>query len=186
MKVKCVNTGGEALLAADISSGNTRRSVFHVTPGREYMVYGVLFCDAVLSYLIQADTGFPDWEPASLFQVVCGRVSRLWVLADWSDSKYFVVITFPEFVRSPEAFDQLALGDDSAREMFYIRQQSADLEFLDPGVEKTAVAVEGNWLQCHQCSNAWESETPDAMVRCPECRSVLRNPKGQAGCRTSA
>ena len=179
MKVKCVNLGGAALLAADIASGNTRRSVFHVTPGREYTVYGVLFRKAVLSYLIQADTGFPQWTSASLFQVVCGRVSRFWVYVDWSSDEveYLAVMTFPEFVQSYDIYNQLALGDDSAREMFYKLQRSADLEFLDASVEKTAEAPGENWLQCPLCGDAWESETPDAMVRCPKCQSVLRNPK---------
>jgi len=182
MKVNCVSIGGAALLTADIASGNTRSSVFHVTLGRHYSVYGVLFCDAVLNYLIQDDTGFPQWNPASLFQVVCGRVSRSWVCVNWSSTKYFAVMSFPELVQSPDVFDQLALGDDSAREMFYKRQQSADLEFLDPSVEKTAEALDGNWLQCPLCSDAWESESLDAMVRCPKCQSVSRNPKYQSEC----
>ena len=177
MKVNCVNIGGAALLAADIASGNTPSSVFHVTLGRDYTVYGVLFRGPVLSYLIQADTGLPQWTPASLFQVVCSRVSRTWVCVNWSSTEYFAVVSFPELVQSPEVLDQLTLGDSSAREMFYKRQQSADLEFLNPSVEKTAEALDGDWLQCPLCSDAWESGSLDAMVRCPKCQSVSRNPK---------
>jgi hypothetical protein len=88
MKVKCVNKGGEALLAADIAAGRMRSSKFHVTVGRDYAVYGVLFRKAVLSYLIVDDTGLPYWNAASLLQVVCGRVSRPWVLADWRTDQY--------------------------------------------------------------------------------------------------
>jgi uncharacterized CHY-type Zn-finger protein len=180
MKVRCVNTGGEALLAADIASGNTRSSVFHVTLARDYTVYGVVFCRSVLDYLVQADTGSPQWTPASLFQVVCGRVSRHWVFADWSSTEYIAAMTFAEFTESPEAFDQLVEGDDAACGMFYTLQQSADLEFVDPSVTKAAEAIDGNWVLCPVCSDAWEFESTDAMVRCPKCQSVLRSPRCQA------
>ncbi len=86
-------------------------------------------------------------------------------------------MSFPELVQSRDVFDQLALGDDLARAMFYKLQRSADLEWLDPGTEKTAEALDGNWLQCPLCSDAWESESLDAMVRCPTCQGVSRNPK---------
>lgn len=184
MKVKCSNTGGEALLAADIASGNTRSSDFYVTLVREYIVYGVAFSSrAVVSYLIQADTGFPQWTPASLFDVVCGRVSRYWILVNWPTSgKYFTVITFPEFVQSQEQHDRLAEGDDLARAMFFRRKQLADLEFLDPSVQEWAVALEDKWLQCPFCSDAWKSGCLDAMVRCPTCERVSRNPKCLSEC----
>jgi hypothetical protein len=181
MKVECVNTGGEALLAADIASGNTRSSKFHVTPGRNYTVYGVLYLRSVLKYLIQADNGTPQWKPASLFQVVCGCVSRHWVFADWSTEEYCAAMTFAEFVQSPEAFDELADGDDSARQVFFARRQSADLEFLDSSVTATAQTLDCSWLQCPVCCDAWESHSPDAMVRCPECHSVSRNPRYHIG-----
>lgn len=176
MKVECVNTGGEALLAADIASGDTRSSEFHVTPGCNYTVYGVLYRRSALSYLIQADDGIPQWTPASLFHVVRGDVSRHWRFADWSSAEYVAAMTFAEFVETAEAFDQLVEGEELAREMFYRRKESADLEFLDPAVTKVADALDGPWVQCPVCSDAWECESTDAMVRCPQCQSVLRSP----------
>ena len=177
MKVKCVNTGGKDLLEADIARGNTRSSVFHVTEGQEYRVYGVLFHRSVVSYLIQEDTALPMWNPASLFQVICGRASRHWIIADWSSEAYITAMTFQDFVSSPEAFDKLAVSDDSARETFRKWKQISDLEFLDPGVKKTAEAIEGKWVLCPVCAEAWEAPCADAMVRCPECQSVMRNPR---------
>ena len=180
MKVRCINTGGEVLRTVDIAAGNTRLSVFHVTVGREYAVYGVLLIDAVLHYLIEEDTGLPIWNPASLFQIVCGHVSRSWVIADWSPANsYFVVMSFPEFVESQKAFDELSLGDEVARSAFFKRKELADLEFLDLSVEKAALPVEGNWLQCPFCGDAWQSTGLDAMARCPACQRISRNPNYQ-------
>jgi predicted Zn-ribbon and HTH transcriptional regulator len=93
-------------------------------------------------------------------------------------------VTFPEFVQSQEAFNDLALGEHAAREAFYKWQQYADLEFLDASAEKMAENIDGHWLLCPACCDAWEFESPDAMVRCPKCHSILRNPKIQSGCDT--
>jgi hypothetical protein len=175
MIVRCISTGGKSLLAVDIARGNTPSSVFHVTLARDYIVYGVSFHHSVMTYLIQDDTGFPQWTPASLFQVVCGRVSRHWVLADWSDTEYIAAMTFVDFVRSPEEFDRLSEGDNVSREVFYERKSSADLEFVDYSVTSFAEALDEKWVQCPLCSDAWETQSEDAMTRCPNCRSILRN-----------
>jgi hypothetical protein len=90
MRIKCVTVGGMGLLAADVTAGNTRISVFHVAVGRIYNVYGLLFANAVLSYLIVDDAGSPSWYPGSLFQIVDGRVSRHWCFVNWSrEGGYF-------------------------------------------------------------------------------------------------
>jgi hypothetical protein len=182
MKVMCVNSGGPALLTADIASGNTRSSVFHVTVGRDYFVYGVLFNDAVLKYLVEDDTGRPTWEPASLFEVICGRVSRSWIFPNWANAgRYVAAMSFPEFVEDPESFDRLSVGDKAARAAFTVRKQTADLEFPDPLVRETAKSLQDDWLQCPFCSDAWQSTTLDPIVRCPACQKVSRNPKNLGG-----
>jgi tRNA(Ile2) C34 agmatinyltransferase TiaS len=83
---------------------------------------------------------------------------------------------FPELIQR-SVFDQLALGDESARQLFYKRQQSADMEFLDLHIEKTATVLNDNWVQCPLCGDAWESTSLDAMVRCPKCQGLSRNPR---------
>ncbi len=67
MLVKCINVGKDSLSIADLASGNTRSSDFHVYLGREYRVYGLLFHDAVISYLVVDETGNPDLEACFSF-----------------------------------------------------------------------------------------------------------------------
>jgi hypothetical protein len=131
MRAKCVHTGGDALLPADVASGNTRRTEFHVAADRDYTVYGLLFHKAVLKYLIEADTGFPQWTPASLFRVADNRVPRSWVVTHRPPpDTYSVAISFPELAQSWEFLDRLARGEDAARRVFVERKRAADLEFL--------------------------------------------------------
>jgi hypothetical protein len=176
MLIKCINTGGSSLSIADIASGNTRSSNFHVYLGREYRVYGLLFHDAVISFLIVDETGVPMWEPASLFQVLCGRPSRHWRFYNFSMNLYFGVMSFPELVGSVELFEKLALGDNEARANFFKRKKIADLEFLDSSVVDKAESIGNAWVQCPSCSEAWEVIGADALVRCPKCQKVCRNP----------
>ena len=180
MRVLCKNLGKGDLLAVDIASGHLRSSEFHVTVGREYTVYGLLFTGGALRYLIYEDNLVPLWHPASMFAVVSDRVSRYWRLANWSDSGgYFVVISFPEITESPLAFDSLSDGDREALNAFYERKQLADLEFPDPSIQVQEVArlLDGDWLQCPFCADAWQSKSLDALVRCPTCQKISNNPR---------
>ena len=184
MRVLCKSLGGGDLLTVEIANGHLPSTKFHLTVGREYKVYGLLFASAVLQYLIEDDTtAGPGWFPASLFTVACDRVSRYWRIANWSDSgRYFVVISYPEITESPQAFDSLSNGDRKARNAFYERKQLADLEFPDPSIQVKAVAssLEGDWLRCPFCADAWQSKRPDALVKCPTCQKISNNPSYDA------
>ena len=130
MRVLCKNLGKGDLLEAEVAHGFLRTTEFHVTVGREYAVYGLLFTGGVLHYLIYEDNLIPLWHPTSMFAVVCDRVPRCWRIANWSDSERdFVVVSFPEITESPQAFDSLSNGDRKARAAFYERKQ---LAFPDP------------------------------------------------------
>lgn len=178
MRVLCKSLGGGDLLTADIASGFLPSSKFHLTVGRQYTVYGLLFAEGTPRYLIYDDTVRPLWHPLSLFTVVCGRVSRYWRLANWSDSeRYFVVISYPEITESPRAFDSLANGDRKARNAFYERKQLADLEFPDSSIQEVARLLDGDWLQCPFCADAWQSKSLDALVKCPACQKISNNPR---------
>jgi hypothetical protein len=179
MRVLCKSLGGGDLLTVEIANGHLPSTEFHVTVGREYKVYGLLFTRAVLQYLIEDDTtAGPGWYPASLFTVACDRVSRYWCLSNWSNSeRYFVVISFPEITASPLAFESLVNGDREARNVFRKREQLADLEFPDSSVQEVARLLEGDWLQCPFCADAWQSKSLNALVRCPRCKKISNDPR---------
>jgi hypothetical protein len=178
MNVKCINKGGLSLLQADISAGNTRSSVFHVSVGREYVVYGLLFRKSTISYLIQEDHGIPEWQPASLFEVMCGKPSRFWLFANWSSGgEYVGILTFADFAKNREVYEALVAKEQSSLQLFSKWKGFADLEFPRPDVGKTALALNGNWVQCVFCSEAWETQSYLALLRCPSCDRILNNPR---------
>lgn len=47
----------------------------------------------------------------------------------------------------------------------------------DPIITKTATQLDGMWLLCPYCIDAWECFSEDAMVICPKCDKALHNPR---------
>ena len=179
MRVLCKNLGKGDLLEAEVAHGFLRTTEFHVTVGREYAVYGLLFTGGLLHYLIYEDNLIPLWHPTSMFAVVCDRIPRCWRIANWSDSERdFVVVSFPEITESPQALDSLSNGDRKARAAFYERKQ---LAFPDPSIREVARLLEGDWLQCPFCADAWQSKNCNALVRCPACQKISNDPRYDAG-----
>jgi len=186
MRVRCKNLGGSDLGTLETANGRyMRSSIFHVTVGREYTVFGLLFSSGMPHYLICDDNdiyydndAIPVWHPPSMFAVTCDRVSRHWRVANWSNSEqYFVLIGYPEITESPEAYDRLVDADPAARYAFYKRKQLAELEFPDSSIEQVAQLIEGDWLQCPFCADAWQSNSLNALVRCPACRKISNDPR---------
>ena len=43
-------------------------------------------------------------------------------------------------------------------------------------IEYTAMSLVDHWLECPICQEAWETTSREAMICCPQCRSILHNP----------
>jgi hypothetical protein len=179
MRVKCINRGGAALLEADILAGNFRTSTFGgVTVGQTYVVYGLLVWKSSLDYLIQADNGSPYWVPASLFEITSKNLSRLWQFNSWhQDGQYVAIATFSIFVNSRKGLEALACLEPTAVNDFQYFKEMADLEFPIDVIDETAISLKDNWIQCVSCSDAWESQSFLALVRCPSCGRTMNNPR---------
>jgi tRNA(Ile2) C34 agmatinyltransferase TiaS len=51
-----------------------------------------------------------------------------------------------------------------------------DLEFPNPSIVDVAEPLDGGWLLCPKCGDAWEPQGVEGMARCPKCRVLLSNP----------
>lgn len=49
----------------------------------------------------------------------------------------------------------------------------------DPSVIDSAKKLDETWLQCPKCSDAWETPFDEAVVICPNCNTLLRDPRCQ-------
>lgn len=55
--------------------------------------------------------------------------------------------------------------------------EQEELEFPDSTTKNRAELLEGSWLMCPLCGEAWEDKTTLAMLRCPGCNNKLHRPK---------
>ena len=136
MKIKCVNNSGKALpqRLKDARLGLSEATQFHVTVGREYVVYGVtIFLGDVWYYICDDSFSyFPVWHPAIIFSVVDGRISRFWTAAyrpsDQSSDEAFVV-SFSEWASDGHFYGRLTDGETDAVQLFKNYKQKMDAEF---------------------------------------------------------
>ena len=72
MKAKCKNTRGASDEEPFALSENAQRT--HLSPGEEYLIYGVGVLNGKAVYLVQGTLPYPDFVPTSCFDPPVGRL----------------------------------------------------------------------------------------------------------------
>ncbi len=128
-------------------------------------------CDDKFSY-------YPVWKPAPLFEVIDGSLSSFWIYSfTYKPEIYFteMTIAYPEWAKQPLSnYDKLSDGCYEEVEIFNKYKSAMDLEFPLPWISEIANIIDGKWLLCNSCHDAWESmQTRNAMVICPNCNTIM-------------
>ena len=150
--------------------------------GTEYLVYALTIRRGQVWYYVldERRLGYPIWHPAMLFDVVDGRISRHWLFAmpEQGVRDGDVLFAFPEWTRDPVGYyDQLSNGDAKALGVFDRFRALMDLEFAGDVDRLLAEALGDGWIMCPQCKEAWQTTATGELLRCPECGTILRNPR---------
>ncbi len=102
----------------------TRDSEFHLTVGREYVVYAItvnrghpwyFVCDDVYDNIHVA---YPIWKPAALFEIVDRKLSTHWLVDFRNNDEGIFIIAFPEWVQDPRFYERLTDHDQDAVVIF--------------------------------------------------------------------
>ncbi len=99
----------------DPRAGLDQHFVFPLTVGRSYVVYGLLFRDAQVWYLLADDNElpYPMAYPAPLFEVQSGRPSKHWVFALTPEtSSQHALFAAPAWTADTYFYDRLTNGED--------------------------------------------------------------------------
>jgi hypothetical protein len=182
MKVKALTSSFANAPEEVLQAGWFKECELDITAGREYVVHAISFFGEpeygrprLLTLQIVGDSNVVSWFPAFLFSVVERALP-----ADWEGNLFSsgtFVLGPPFVVESEEAYRAMVELEPEPMQKFRARQHLADLEFPTDDISRKAIALEGKWVQCAVCSDAWESESCLALVRCPSCASVLINPR---------
>ena len=183
MKIRCRYTSWQDV-PKDVFSVETISAYavdFHISIDTQYIVYSITVHNNSIWYYICDDafSYYPRWRPAPLFEVVDPRLSRYWIY-EFKKCKGFAyvqpIIAFPEWASNhPDFYDKLSDGDEREVALFNHYKELMDLEFSDPAVTEVVEYLDG-WCIC-SCFEAWQTKsTLDALVRCPKCKKLWKNP----------
>jgi len=182
MIIKCLANKGldlpkEYLVPA---SNYNEKHIFPVNINQLYVVYGMtIFSGYVWYFLMDNIHDYPFWHPSPLFSVSDGQLSRYWVYSvshQESKSQTRYLWTFPEWANFPGFYDDLVDGKKAACDIFFAYKLKIDLEFPNPSITLQAEILDGSWLMCPSCIDAWETDSKDGMVFCPKCLQIMHNP----------
>jgi len=184
MRVRCIANQGTQLPASylDPAGGFDHRTAFSLTIGHAYTVYALTIrrCGVWFYTVDESGVNYPIWQPAPLFEVTDGRPSRYWVFGfhDRGLRDGDAVFAVRDWAEAPgEFYDRLSDGEPAAREVFGKYRDLMDLEASNPTLRDTAEEVANGWLYCPRCHEAWRHTLAASNVRCPNCGTILRNPR---------
>jgi len=132
MKVKCVAKTGEDLSKKSIKAGKLRTTIFPLSIGKVYNVYGISTWKGRLDYLLD----IPGWYPAELFEVVDHLLPICWYFDSRKSKSLFTklfssharenVWSYKEMVLDPKHIIDLLEGELEAVEIFRRRKEEID------------------------------------------------------------
>ena len=184
MRAICIDNRGSAL------SSELRESIIHDTHPEDYRFHievGITYTVLALS-VAYGHTYFGIWSddklgfqllPAELFEIVDHRLSGFWRVSYQKPTSELPPFTFfghPETVNDREHINGLLEGRDEDVALLKKYREPMDLEFSDPSITVEAEQLEGKWLLCPNCSEAWEEGSTFDLVKCPRCCAVMNRP----------
>jgi len=186
MLVRCLNNKISGVDAPSAIGQELRQSVgpgtdlLDLTVGSSYTVYAISIRDGGPWFFIADDLyeslSHPLAYASVMFEEADNSVSSCWKVR-MRGAKNEVLIAFKEWVDNAMFLENLIDGNDHEVELFQRYKAFMDMEYPSPSIPDEAELVEGNWLMCSQCSEAWETESTLGMIGCPKCSAVMLNPR---------
>lgn len=182
MKVRCIYNEGSYLSQ---EMGFNKETTFALKMNKEYLVYAMTIHKGYVWYCLCDEnyTYHPNWHPCPLFEVIDGSLSHYWIFSynqEVDDIEASSIWAYPEWANDPYYYDYLFDGGEKEVKTFKRYKELMYLEFPDESITHIAQIGDDEWLICPNCIDAWCSDSSqDALVKCPNCLSILQNPRYQ-------
>ena len=138
MKVRCLRQYPTEEQVQALGPAFYRKQSFHLTVGREYLVFGLqLSVNANMLgtgawIQIVSESERLSWAPLMLFEIVDPRVSRYWEVRHWPDG---AVTLWPNSFYRDYFHDDLSEGVPDLMKEFAAVRASLESEF-EPGMRR--------------------------------------------------
>ena len=183
MKAKCIENKKASLPKEVLGDRFHLYQDFSLIIDQEYTVYAIREINNHIWYCI-CDEDFishPNWNPSPLFEITDPQLSQYWIFSfEKSGTKMTPIISFPQWANDPTFYSELveASSSDQTAIAFNNYKELMDLEFPDASITCIAEVGDAEWLICPKCLDGWKSSNNRiGMVRCPNCKEILKNPR---------
>lgn len=145
------------------------RKILGLSSTESYVVYAI-YLKSPVEFMIQGDFSEPSFVSSEDVEIIDNRLSSIWTYAKpQPDSP--AILSFKEWATDWSFFENLVNGRN--HDVWELNRNFMDIEFANPNVKNTASHVKGNWFECDNCLNTWETNPNQEVVLCPECKVWL-------------
>jgi len=148
--------------------------------GKYYTVYGITVLDSTVFFeILTIHRKHTFSYPSILFEVIDNRLSKMFCFGsiETGNNKIVPFISFKEWVNDKKFYSGLIDGEEPYVTIFNKYINLLELEYKFPEIHRAAVKISDNWVQCPECTEAWELENQIfEMCVCPKCKTILLNP----------
>lgn len=126
MKVKCISVEGYLFTPKEVREGYKQRTTFNrLKIDREYLVYGIIYYQEGLRYLIYDDLDLATWYPTELFEVTENKVPETWYyqFEGYQEEGITAIWGYDELVHSEKHFDGLSEQENEDILLFLKRKR---------------------------------------------------------------
>lgn len=146
----------------------------------EYTVYA-MYLDSPIELIIQVDSlpATPYSISLNDVDVIDNRLSKYWVISEAITAsnltqKRPAILSFPEWVNDIYFFENIVESKNNAGDIWRQYKGKMELEFASSNLTKEVIPLSDGWVECENCSNAWQPEQDDEVVICPECSTIQK------------
>jgi hypothetical protein len=121
LKVRCITDDGYLFSPRKVREGYNQKTTYNgIEVNRDYNVYGILFYEDGLRYLLFDDYETPYWYPAELFEVIENKIPETWYYKfyGYDEEGISAIWGYDELVHSEKHFDGLSEQEPEEIELF--------------------------------------------------------------------
>jgi hypothetical protein len=100
--------------------GNSHESIFHVSVGTEYLVFGMAAYNGVIVFLVLDDTHKPNWYPIEFFSVTDPKLPADWLFSRNVANEHGIdaIWGYKNLITDPKHYEDLIEREPEALKIF--------------------------------------------------------------------
>jgi len=129
MQVRCKINTGNALPPKyfDVFRGESKQTVYHISIGKEYVVFAIALWQSAIVFLLSDDTDLPNWYSTEFFSVTDAHLPDGWSFSSTAAREHGVeaICGYEHIIADPQHYEALLERDPKALSIFHEQKRKA-------------------------------------------------------------